>query len=256
MIVTAALIWWNEPPDVLERCVRGIATIADRIVAVDGAYRRYPGATSRSSVEQEETIRDVAQEEGLEVDIVIPGELWDGQVAKRTYALQRAAEGSDWVAQVDADWVASGDREAVRNELGKVRQHVVNVRLCTPSADVDFGTNWHRRESGRCVRHPHLFRALPGTQVEERHWWISALHKGTRVWLHHPVRRAKRPVMPQWQLRADYRIDHLFTERSEAQVLAGRAFCNDRNLVMRLTGQEDHIDGLPDPVFDYDTIPY
>lgn len=256
MIVTASLIWWNEPPDVLERCVRGIATVADRIVAVDGAYRRYPGATVRSSKEQEETIRDVAAEEGLGAVVIIPTRLWAGQLEKRTFALQVAADGSDWIAQVDADWVASGDREAVRRELFTTHHQVVNVRFCTPSADTDFATNWHKRESGNCVRYPHFFRALKDIRVEERHWWISATYKGKRVWMQHSPRRLKMPLLPQLPLKAPYRIDHLFTERSEEQVLAGRAFCNDRNMVMQLTGQEDHIEGLPDPVWDYATIPY
>ena len=37
MIVTAALIWYDERSEDLERCVRGMATIADRVIAVDGA---------------------------------------------------------------------------------------------------------------------------------------------------------------------------------------------------------------------------
>ena len=49
MIVTAALCWWNELPEDLERCVRGVANVADRVVALDGAYRRYPTGTARSS---------------------------------------------------------------------------------------------------------------------------------------------------------------------------------------------------------------
>src|SRR5207247_1053795 len=50
--VTAALCWWNEKPEDLARCVRGVANIADRIVALDGAYVRYPGATVRSDEKQ------------------------------------------------------------------------------------------------------------------------------------------------------------------------------------------------------------
>ena len=57
MIVTAALCWYNEPPDELAACVRATATVADRIVAVDGAYRRYPGAKPMSSPAQVKAIQ-------------------------------------------------------------------------------------------------------------------------------------------------------------------------------------------------------
>jgi hypothetical protein len=48
MIVTGILAWWDEPPELLDACIRGLGDIADRIVAVDGAYRRYPAATITS----------------------------------------------------------------------------------------------------------------------------------------------------------------------------------------------------------------
>ena len=50
MIVTAALCWWNELPEDLDRCIRAAALIADRVVALDGAYRRYPTKNSRWSM--------------------------------------------------------------------------------------------------------------------------------------------------------------------------------------------------------------
>ena len=109
-IVTASLVWWDEPPETLRECVLGAARVCDRIVAVDGAYRRYPGATGTSPPEQAAAISEAARDAGIECLVVSPDRLWAGQVEKRTHALALAAIGSDWVAVVDADHVIDADR--------------------------------------------------------------------------------------------------------------------------------------------------
>lgn len=263
MIVTAALVWYDERPEDLEACIRGMATIADRVVAVDGAYRRYPGAQIASAPEQAEAIRDTAAAVGLEAIIRIPTELWAGQVAKRSYLLAEAAHGSDWIAIFDADWVATGDRDAVRAELAGYGPGIdtVSVSFWTPPPEGSlFATGWHRKESGRRYPIRHLFRALPGIRVEKRHWHYSAMKNGRRVWLWHGRARRRRPtiyeVLPEHQLAAPYEIEHRTLLRTERQILASRAFCNDRERVLALTGQEDDVPGLPAPAFDFVTVPY
>jgi hypothetical protein len=259
MIVTAALIWYDERSEDLELCVRRCADIADRIVAVDGAYRRFPGAKPRSRREQAATIRRVAREVGLQPVIFTPTELWAGQVAKRSFLLREAARDSDWIAVVDADWVIWTDRDVTRAELegylDEPEIDVVSVPFCTPSGDSPAATGWHRRLAQTCVPLPHIFRALPGMRVEQLHWWYSALKDGERVWLWHGPDRNRRVVTPQ-PLRAWYEIEHRTLSRDAKQILANRAFCNDRVMVLERTGQEDDMPGLPPPVFDFDTVPY
>jgi len=258
MKISAAMVWWNERPEDLEACVRGVAKIADRLVAVDGAYTRYPGATIRSPLEQIETIRRVAAEVGLEAEIVEPTQLWVGEVAKRSFTYARAAKGSDWIAVLDADWIIHADRAAARAEIEAFGPEVdvVGVDLWTPPGD-HIATGWHQVVGGmRQSNYPGLFRALPGIRAERLHWLISALKNGERVWLHHgdePTSRSTRPAIP---LTAHYEIEHRTLHRTEEQVLASRAFCNDRVIVMEMTNQEDDGPGLPAPVFDYVTIPY
>lgn len=256
MIVTASLVWWDERPEDLARCVRGVATVADRIVAVDGAYRRYPGATVRSDSAQEQAILETAAEAGIEAIVHIPTELWAGQLAKRTFALQEAAKDSDWIAVVDTDWVVSGDRDAIRVELETTQYDVLRALLVTPaSTEGPIATGWHQKQLGASYYHPHLIRSYPGYKVGPRHGWYSALRKkNRRVWVcrgHQSV-----GVRPHTNVASNYRIDHMFTERSEEQILANRAFCNDRSMVVRRTHQEDDMPGLPRPVFDFETIPY
>lgn len=265
MIVTAALIWYDENPEDLERCVRGMADIADRVVAVDGAYRRYPDAQVSSPPEQAETIRRTAAEVGLDCDIYIPDRLWAGQVEKRSFVLARASQGTDWIAVVDTDWVIHADRGFARKELERCLQRgidVVMVTLWTPNGESPPATNWHARLAGTRVPIQHLFRPLPELRVERFHWWYSAVKNGQRVWMWRGRKRRKdrvidrTPILPAWQLRANYVIEHRTLHRDEKHILAGRAFCNDRIMVVSRTGQEDHVPGLPDPVWDFETVPY
>jgi hypothetical protein len=261
--ITAALVWYDENPEDLELCVRGIAEIADRIVAVDGAYRRYPDAHIASPPEQAETIRRVAAETGLECDIYIPDRLWAGQIEKRSFILKRAWAGTDWIAIVDTDWIIHADRAAARRELELWYRRgvdVITVSLFTPNGDSAPPTNWHRRMAGTREQIQHFFRPLPGLKVETLHWWYSALKNGRKVWMWHGRRRRKNPeripILRAYPLKARYQIEHRTLHRDEKHILAGRAFCNDRIKVVALTGQEDDVPGLPEPEFDYVTVPY
>lgn len=254
MIVTAALIWWNERPEDLERCVRGMANIADRLVAVDGSYARYPGATASSGSEQADAIRETAHQVGIDV-VVTDGKIWAGQVEKRSFALQQASKDSDWVAVVDADWVIRTRRDSFRAELERQGPavDVISVRMFTPRAKGLFATGWHRRQSGQHQVLPHLFRALPGMRVERRHWYYSALKNGKRVWLWHPVVSSDYPVLRTYRLRTPYTIEHRTLLRDERQILDSRGFLNDRELVVAQTGQEDDLPGLFRPSFDFES---
>lgn len=262
MIVTAALIWYDENPEDLEACVRGMAEIADWVVAVDGAYRRYPDAQVSSPPEQAETIRRVAAEVGLECIVHIPDRLWAGQIEKRSFVLAEASKGTDWIAIVDTDWVIHADRAAARQELARLHLRgvdVVTVPLFTPSGDAQPATNWHQRMAGTKSPIQHFFRPLPELRVETLHWYYSAVKKGQKVWMWHGRRRrgaARIPILPAYALRSRYLIEHRTFQRDEKHILAGRAFCNDRELVLAATGQEDDVPGLPPPVFDFETIPY
>jgi hypothetical protein len=259
MIVTAALIWFQERPEDLVRCVRGMATVADRLVAVDGAYARYPGAAIGSPLDQVHAIAETAQEVGIEVvNVEPPDRLWAGQVEKRSFALRHASEGSDWVAVVDADWIISGNRKKARAELSELIEwdaaDVVSVPFYTPPGNGQVASGWHNRVRDSQVWMPHIFRALPDMTVERYHWHVGARKGKDLVWLWGPPNEGRR-VLPQHQLEAPYLIEHLTLSRTEEQVLASRAFLNDRVKVVALTDQEDDLPELPRPVFDYTTIP-
>jgi hypothetical protein len=258
MIVTAALIWYDEHPEDLAACIRGMASIADRVVAVDGAYARYPDARVTSPPEQVEAIADTAASVGLDCSVHIPDRLWAGQVEKRSFLLAEAAKGSDWIAIADADWIIHGDRDAARAEVAGYRSaiDVVSVSFYTPSSDTPPATGWHRGVSGTRTDMAHLFRPLPGLHVERFHWMYAAQKNGQPVWMWYGRTKADWPILPQHRLQAEYEVEHRTLLRDERQVLNSRAFCNDRVKVVALTGQEDDRPGLPPPVFDFVTVPY
>ncbi len=258
MNVTAALCWWNERPEDLARCVRGVANIADRIVALDGAYRRYPGATVTSDRRQREAIRKTAEEMGLECLILEPDRLWAGQIEKRSHLLALAAVGSDWIVTVDTDHIIDTDREAVRRELAASTADVVEVPFYTPvnprrSMAKSAPGQWHVEQTESVQYIPQVWRAILGLRVEQHHWWLSATKDGQKVWAW--AGDTSRPHLPHALFVTPYRVEHRVLFRTQEQVRASRAFCNDRETVVAKTGQEDHQPFLPEPVFDYERIP-
>lgn len=256
MKVTAALAWWNESPRDLVACINGIANIADRLVTVDGAYARYPGATVRSPGVQVAAITRAAKACGLELLTIAPDRLWAGQVEKRTRLLQEAAKGSDWIVVVDADHIVHTDRDAARRALEQVPEDVLGVAVTfwTPIPEDKTlaevaATNWHVGVAGRRIVQNQIIRAIPDLHVVDKHWIYQGTYKGQPV-------EVKYGGPPLYVLPVEYEVEHRTLFRSEEQMRASRAFLNDRMKVVEMTGQEDDREDLPRPEFDYETIPY
>ena len=244
MIVTAALPWYDEAPEDLDRYVRALPVVADRLVALDGGYARYPGAKPRSAKAEEAAIRDAAADIGLPVEVVIPDRIWPGQLAKRTALYNAAAAGSDWIFTLDADHIPTGgDRATIRAELETVElEDGVEVDFYTPPnparpIEKAAATDWHASLSGQTTSIRLFLRALPEIQVEHYHWWVSALKCGVRVWIYGGDDRY--PASSWRRLSAPLVVEHLCLFRRERNILAGREYARDRVLIVAATGQED-----------------
>jgi hypothetical protein len=266
MRITAALSWWNEKPEDLIKCIKGMTTIADSVVAVDGSYRRWPNGTPKSSDEEVTAITDACKEYGLECLILQPNRLWKGEIEKRSYLMSVATCNSDWVAVFDTDHIVLGNREEVRKELESYSNDVcrVSVLLDTPvnpdkKTEEASVTNWHLRcaenEAYQCAA---IFRSLPGFRVERFHWWYSAIKDNQRMWIPYggTTGNTTYPEIESVPLAAHYKITHTSLFRTEKQILSARAYYNDRVKVVEWTGQEEDVPGLPDPVWDYETLPF
>ncbi len=258
LTVTAALCWWNERPADLAACVAGAAQIADRLVALDGAYARYPGATVTSDPRQAKAIRAACDKAGIECLILEPDRLWAGQIEKRSYLLALATVGSDWLVTLDADHVISTDRAAVRAELRNSTADIVEVPFTTPRnakrGDLRSAAGqWHLAQADGVQWIPQVWRASLNLRVEVHHWWLGATKNGQKVWAW--AGDHTRQHLDHARFVTPYTVEHRTLLRTDAQVLASRAFCNDREMVVAQTGQEDDRPTLPRPVFDYTRIP-
>ncbi len=119
-IITAALCWYDEPIESLERCIASLAGFATNIVSLDGPYSLYPHTAPRSSDEQRHAIDEAAREARIPHASILPDDEPPTQAAKRTKLYRAAANRAGrngWILIIDADEVLSGDCAAALDEL-------------------------------------------------------------------------------------------------------------------------------------------
>jgi hypothetical protein len=244
MRVTAMLAYFDEPRELLEQAVDSVAVIADRVVAVDGGYELTPGAKKRSPKEQADTIRRSAWDAGLDVLVYEPARLWKGQVAKRHMMLRLAAQESDWVMPLDADWVCFGNREQVREELQRTNAEALEVQFATP-ANPDKSVKetaveaWHESTAGKSLWYALLYRVLPDMSMDLSHWGYSALRPGNSDRIAYWDQRLKGTVKARTvRLSSDFLVEHWTHFRDERTRLRNREFCRERDKQVRRTGAE------------------
>jgi hypothetical protein len=248
--ITAALCWYDEPLWQLEDCVRGMTTLADRVVAVDGRYRRYDGPTTNSPPEQAAVIMETACEVGLECELYEADEPWAGQVEKRSFLLQKATAGADptrdWFMAVDADHIWTGPRDLIRLEVSQAPDNIdgFTVPMFTPMnpdrpLDESAAGQWHKDHANRFLSPQRLFRSYPNVQVERYHWWYSATKNGRPIWLWGGDRKRGQASMREMQ--APMLVEHRCLFREPLQIERNRDFCEDRIQIVNETGQEDDV---------------
>jgi hypothetical protein len=242
MRVTAMLAWFDEPPALLRQAVSSAATIADEIVAVDGAYQQTPNPKPRSPQRQTEAIYRAAVKAGIRCAIVRPTDIWEGQVAKRDYMIQIASEHSDWVFPLDADWIVTGDREAIRAELEASTADEIEVQLAEPlnpkRALEDIPVHqWHRDYAGETEWVPLLYRSMPEMHCEQIHWAYTGLKDGERIGLWGG--KTWWPAGEMGRLKADCLFEHRCLFRADKHILRNVTYAAVRaDEVDRMAGRE------------------
>lgn len=163
MRVVAALSFYDEPPELLTRCVGSLAGVADTIVAVDGAYAAFPGARERPASPQEQplAVAWAASAAGIPSWVTaFRREPWPSEVEKRAYLMEEAARraGPDgWVLVIDADEYVSQTPLGWREAASEAERLVLQVSLYD-----------RRNETAQLVRR--LFRARHGLTVRNLHY--------------------------------------------------------------------------------------
>jgi hypothetical protein len=200
--VIGLLSWYEEPAPWLAECVAGLAKICDHLIAVDGPYALFPGATRKpaSGSEQADTIARAAAGAGIGCTIHVPREPWWGnEVAKREYmfrlAMTMARPGVDWLLRVDADEVFTQVPADTKKILGETDLDVAEV------------TMWERDDLDSQFPLRVLFRALPGIRIQQAHYVVTApgLDGGTRVLVGNDTVHRAEPALSLWDVRLEHR---------------------------------------------------
>lgn len=163
MKICAALAWFDEPVEFLDRCVRSLEGAADELLALDGAWKYQPNAAMFSGAEQEETIWEAARAISLPLRVSIPHAMFESQVDKRIALMEMAAERADWVFVIDGDeYVTYAESETLRRDLastellcGYVAFKNLNRGEVMPGTTPHSGLNRRLYKAGTTVKTVH-----------------------------------------------------------------------------------------------------
>lgn len=131
MRIVAAICFYDEPAEMLERTYQSARGLVDDVVALDGAWKGFPAEHHA----------------------------WESQASKRTHLYQTASIDADWILVVDAD------EELLIDDVSRIRQQImridrekaadaINVRVATPgprdaggkdTATAPHGVRWQPR---------------------------------------------------------------------------------------------------------------
>lgn len=223
MKITGLLAWYDESPIWLAAAVVGAAKLCDHIVAVDGAYRLYPGGRARSDPEQAEAILHAAYAAAIGCTIYRPDEVWEGnQIEKRTrmFELGRATK-ADWLFVFDADDLVTSVPADARDRLEQTDEDVAVYTLWwTEDVERDSlkanGARQFSYEHEAATRYFRgLFRSLPTLRVEDCHYHYLAEQHGETVHLrgHQDVH----DLAPFLNL-TDMRVQHRHPQRTRKRL--------------------------------------
>jgi len=203
--VIGLLSWYEEPAPWLAECVAGLARVCDHLVAVDGPYALFPGATRKpaSGSEQADTIARTAAGAGIGCTIHSPREPWWGnEVAKRDYmfrlAMTMAQPGVDWLLRVDADEVFTSVPVDTKKMLAETDLDVAEVTMWERGVDDGQDSQFPIRVA---------FRALPGIRVQQAHYVVTVPGQdgGTRVLVGNDTVHQAELALPLWDVRLEHR---------------------------------------------------
>lgn len=210
MRIANTLIWFDEDPGDLRRMILSLAGFVDALVAIDGAFERFPSRVAASAPEQAAAIVDACAETEIELLLHRPNEKgrWFGyhgeEVAKRTACLRACGLlQPDWILVCDADMEILSDTKA----KARIRELLARTQLDAAVADI-LG-HYNDPMAARV-----LFRWSEGLWYDRAHWVLRDAD-GRLLW--GPLHRANAaaaglpPVEPALDLRfgrAAFRLGH------------------------------------------------
>lgn len=104
--IVAALCWYDEPAEPLERCIKSLAGFADTLVSLDGAYKHFPHKTVHSPKEQHDNLTRITAKHGIKHKPIAATDTPLTQAEKRTRLYRAAVDeagSGGWILIIDAD---------------------------------------------------------------------------------------------------------------------------------------------------------
>lgn len=216
MKVVALLAWYEEDPRWLAEMVASLPKAGvDHLVALDGAYAMFPGATAQSHPSQAAVLRSACERHNIGCTIHQPETVFHGnEVEKRSLLFQLAEEVTtedDWYFVMDADELIAEVPDDFRQRLAMTARDVAEVTFQEPSnAEVGNAHNYSKWRRKNRFEIRVLFRAIRGLRVKGNHWTYMA-PDGRRLW-----GQNKRSLEPTLDL-TDLEIFHRSDLRHEAR---------------------------------------
>lgn len=241
MKVVAVLIWYDEDPQLLYETVTRLAQIpVDAVVAVDGAYDLYPGATGSSPPSNHAAIGDAARTIGVSATIHSPASPWEGsgEVKQRTFALRLAetlTEPDDWFLFLDADHVLQRVDSSFRGRLEASDKEVATYGLAQrPRKPAELSPlerqviaahadEWPGTVDAPGIEAPRLlYRARRGLRYGPLHWELTG-PKG-KLW-----GLGTDALLPAEDLTEVLVFEHAWDHRSEDRLQAALEYFDRRD---------------------------
>jgi hypothetical protein len=215
-VLHACLCWFDEHPRFLERAVyTSVRLGVERIVALDGAYKLYPGGQRTSPPEQAAAIVRAASSLGLALRFGKP-KVWETELEKRE-AMLALVPANDWFCWLDADFEVMTSNPRLPEQLAGSDRVAADVTI-------------------RHLRGPYFpglppvtdfrlfYRRLPGLHYERNHYTLVA-GDGRRLW----GNRQHGPIEPGLDLRGQVVIAHHTNGRPVERVRRQIAYYKTRD---------------------------
>jgi hypothetical protein len=184
MQIVALLSWYEEDPAWLAEMVATLpAAGVTHLVALDGAYALYPGASPASDPAQKLALNTAAQQAGIEADIYTPDGVFKGNEVEKRSALFELAESvtgpDDWYFVMDADELISEVPTDFHDRLASTDRDVAEVTFVEQRDPERPPPSLWQRKDAYPIRV--LFRAIRGLRVKTNHW-TYVTPDGRKLW--------------------------------------------------------------------------
>lgn len=107
-MIVALLSYYREPDSFLKQMVKSLPRVGvDKLIALDGAYARFPGGTAHSPRSNRRVLDKACEKAGIDLWHVAPNDVWHGDEVEKRSVLFALAESvtseDDWYFVVDGD---------------------------------------------------------------------------------------------------------------------------------------------------------